>query len=359
MINFLCPSCRVVLEIDDQFAGSAGRCFNCRTSVVVPPASTHWPDGQPLDGNRNVIQEFAPPQLSDNATTVDLIRSFNLLNDTVLKLSRFIDVMFSMMRNEIEVRTDDLKGLLRASNPLTAAPWVSLETEFPVAVDSVDHLQPRGTLSDNTRWPRFVSACERHFGRSLRYLDLGCAGGGMVLEFLLRGHHAVGLEGSDHSRRMLRAEWRTIPHNLFTCDIARPFTLRDSQTKKPFQADVITMWEVLEHIPTARLPELFRNVRNHLADDGVFVASVAMFSDQASGVEYHATIQPRVWWEEALRDNGLAMINEPIFEQFDFCRGIGREAGDPSYYETTADPLGLATYRPGFHIVARKSPLGA
>lgn len=358
MLHFLCPTCRAILSVEDQYAGHTGRCFSCATAVVIPAQSTHWPDGRPLDGSRNIIAEFAPPKLPDNATQTDLIRTVNILNETVLRMIRFVDAMMSMVRGDLELRTDDLKAMLRASLPGAADPVVRLETDFPVASDSPDHIHPRGTSHDNTRWPRFVSACEKHFGRKLRYLDLGCAGGGMVLDFLLRGHLAVGLEGSDYSRRVLRGEWRTIPHNLFTCDVSRPFRVYELSTGQPFKADVIAMWEVLEHIAPARLPELFSNIRQHLTDDGLFVASVAMFSDQADGVEYHATIEPRSWWEEALRENGLTMIDEPVFEPFDFCRGIGRDVSDPSYYPQPFDNSGLTSLRPGFHVVARKSPLG-
>ena len=35
-------------------------------------------------------------------------------------------------------------------------------------------------------------------GRFIKVLDLGCAGGGMVHDFLDGGHVAVGLEGSDY-----------------------------------------------------------------------------------------------------------------------------------------------------------------
>jgi hypothetical protein len=54
-------------------------------------------------------------------------------------------------------------------------------------------------------------------------MDLGCSGGGIILDALLRGHMAIGLEGSDVSLKQQRAEWRVIPNHLFTCDITKPF----------------------------------------------------------------------------------------------------------------------------------------
>ncbi len=87
----------------------------------------------------------------------------------------------------------ELKMEMRAQDILLAtlsehAPVFILDTGKPVAEDSVDHRFPHGTASDSTRWPRFVAACERLFGPRLKFLDLGCAGGGLVL--VLRGHNA-------------------------------------------------------------------------------------------------------------------------------------------------------------------------
>jgi hypothetical protein len=55
-------------------------------------------------------------------------------------------------------------------------------------------------------------------------MDLGCSGGGLVFDFLLRGHTAVGIEGSDFSQKSQRAEWRLLNQcNLLTADITKPF----------------------------------------------------------------------------------------------------------------------------------------
>lgn len=107
----------------------------------------------------------------------------------------------------------------------------------------------RGTRNDNTRCPRFVRKCEDIFGHKIRALDLGCAGGGLVLDFLLAGHSSVGLEGSDYSLKWQRAEWRFLRDRLFTCDITEPYSIIDNSAGKPAQFDLISAWEVLEHLP--------------------------------------------------------------------------------------------------------------
>ncbi|MGB1548571.1 MAG: hypothetical protein ACPHIA_08600, partial [Alphaproteobacteria bacterium] len=70
---------------------------------------------------------------------------------------------------------------------------VAIKTDYPVALASNDHLHPRGTMNDNTRHPRFVTALREWLGDDLSYLDLGCAGGGLVFDFLINGFEAYGI----------------------------------------------------------------------------------------------------------------------------------------------------------------------
>lgn len=218
---------------------------------------------------------------------------------------------------------------LRAQDLLLAEfsesePCFILETEKPVASDSVDHRFPHGTAKDSTRWPRFVAACERLFGPKLSFMDLGCAGGGLVLDFVLRGHDALGLEGSDYSLLRQRAEWRTLPHRLMTCDITSPFKVwRVNGAEMRF--DVISAWDVLEHIPERVLPVMLENARKHLTARGIFTGTVSTRAagNAPDGTNYHATVKPREWWERVFAAAGLiARVPEPfLFE--DYPRGNG------------------------------------
>lgn len=221
----------------------------------------------------------------------------------------------------------------------------TIGTDHPIAYDTDDHKIPWGTAQDNTRSPRFVAACERHFGgrQPLTFMDLGCSGGGLVLDFILRGHEAYGVEGSDYSLRAQRAEWRMLPHNLFTADITRPFTVTGESGASPVACDVITAWEVMEHIANEDLPQLFANVLAHLKPDGVFIGSIALGPDDHNGASYHRTVQPRAWWEQTYRAHGLRMIEAHDFQFYDFCRGTGNGPIDGNYLD---DPS------LGFHFVA-------
>ena len=68
-------------------------------------------------------------------------------------------------------------------------------TDTPIAIRSDDHKFPLGTRNDNSRHPRFVNSCEILFGRAIRHLDLGCAGGGLVWNFCGPATFLWGLRG--------------------------------------------------------------------------------------------------------------------------------------------------------------------
>lgn len=223
---------------------------------------------------------------------------------------------------------------------------VVCDAELEVAYDTDDHNIPWGTAQDNTRSPRFVARCEQLFSRSLTYLDLGCSGGGLALDFILRGHRGFGVEGSDYSLKGQRAEWRLLKRNLFTADITRKFQLRN-RDEGTLACDVISAWEVMEHIADEDLPVLFSNVHSHLKPDGIFVGSIALGPDDnpVTGAKYHRTVQPREWWQARYRDLGFEFTTDHPFEFRDFCRGTANGPIDPDY---SVEP------EVGFHFVARK-----
>jgi 2-polyprenyl-3-methyl-5-hydroxy-6-metoxy-1,4-benzoquinol methylase len=206
----------------------------------------------------------------------------------------------------------------------------TIETAFPIAASSADHLHPRGTVYDNSVNYRFnlkVYELLRPLEK-ITLMDLGCAGGGMVRSFLEDGHAAIGLEGSDASKRMRSGEWDTIPFNLFTCDLTKPFQV--SFAGRPVQFDVITAWEVLEHIPDAVLTGMIDSIALHLKPGGFFIGSVDMLPDgnPLTGAVYHQTLQPASWWEKRFGERGLTKVTKHPFTTQDMVRGHGRSLKD-------------------------------
>lgn len=196
------------------------------------------------------------------------------------------------------------------TTPTTAV--IRVETSKPVAFDSPDHLMPWGTARDNSQNLRFNRRLSKWLGRrDLKVLDLGCSGGGFIKSILDQGGLGVGIEGSDFSEKNRRAEWATIPNHLFTADITETFTVYKGDEVLKF--DVVTAWEVLEHITEEKLAVVLANVSRHLANGGIFLGSVSPNEEIIEGVTLHQTVQPMHWWVNKMSALG--------FEHHDWVRG--------------------------------------
>ena len=186
-------------------------------------------------------------------------------------------------------------------------PQISLETKYPVAFESPDHLMPWGTSRDNNTNKKFVTMLTWRLQRDFpdtprRFLDLGCSGGQLVKDFCDLGWVGIGLEGSDFSLKHRRANWATMAgKNLFTCDITKPFHLKCAAA--PTRFHLITMWEVLEHIHERDLPQVFGNIIHHLEPGGYFIASTSSTPDIHDGVDLHQTRWPNSQWRAMIAKN--------------------------------------------------------
>jgi SAM-dependent methyltransferase len=221
---------------------------------------------------------------------------------------------------------------------------VIVRAEREVAYESPDHLIPFGTRLNNSRHARFNKKLYELYGIDvpLRILDLGCSGGGFVKDCLDDGCLAVGLEGSDYSKKLRRAEWRTIPENLFTADLTAPFQISGEfpEGEVPLQFDVITAWEVMEHIHERDLPMLIANAKKHLRPGGLWIMSVALCDDVHQGVNLHQTVKPKDWWVAKMKKHGLTCVDAYV-----------------NYFNTQFVRGPKDTCRPGFHLVATNDPL--
>lgn len=158
--------------------------------------------------------------------------------------------------------------------------------------------------------------------RSFALLDLGCSGGSFVEEVVnlppdslgRNKIYAVGLEGCEYSLARQRAAWSCIPDNLFCCDVTEAFTLYSKDVLErtlkivPFRFDVISAFEVLEHLQEQKLDQFFKNVTAHLMPDGVFVGSVS----SQEGF-HHETVRSRDWWMAKFAEYNLH-FNQRIYD---------------------------------------------
>lgn len=224
---------------------------------------------------------------------------------------------------------------------------VLLEAERPVAITSPDHRLPWGTRRDNSRNPRFNDKLYRlypRFNQTLKVLDMGCSGGGFVKSLFDEGCLSVGLEGSDYSHKFGRAEWRTIPEYLFTCDITGNFDLFVQTDGSPQRLyfDIVTSWEVMEHIAESDLPRVAANVKKHLAPGALWIMSVSPNAEVINGVVLHQTVRPRPWWIARFAEFGLEHREEYVrYFNTQFVRGPKYNGPGSFHLVLTADPANL------------------
>ncbi|MEH1841978.1 MAG: methyltransferase domain-containing protein [Nostoc sp.] len=204
---------------------------------------------------------------------------------------------------------------------------IQVITEKPIAYDSPDHIEPWGTKHDNSINLNFNYKLAKWIPlKDLTVLDLGCSGGGFVKSIIDLGCFAVGIEGSDYSKIIGRAEWSTIPSNLFTADVTEPFKIlvnsEDEEINHSFEFTVITAWEFIEHISADKLPIVFQNISSHLIKSGIVIMSVSPNEDVINGVRLHQTVENKEWWLAECYRNGF-IHHEEVVKYFDkdFVRG--------------------------------------
>ena len=195
---------------------------------------------------------------------------------------------------------------------------IRLETNYPVAIESPDHIVPVGTVDDNTTDIDYINAVKNYFdNKQIRVLDLGCAGGQLISDFISRGDVGVGLEGSTNARERGAGKHNWDQHgdkNLFTVDLSKPYQLYEDDKKMQF--DFITTWEVVEHIAEEDLKTFFEQINNHLKDDGVFCCSVSVVPDDVGWVDgkflrRHQSVFNSVKWINLLFDCGFELAYDP------------------------------------------------
>lgn len=171
---------------------------------------------------------------------------------------------------------------------------------------SLDYTAPKGGAHDNTGSESFVNFFNN---KTINYLDLGCAGAALVESMFNKGHNSFGIDGSDSQKKQGLNSWGRIPERLFNADITEPFHFIDVGNEK-FKFDVISAWDVLEHLYEDKLPGFCDNLKNNLKSDGYFVCGIADFEDEG----YHVTLHNKDWWVDMFDKNGLVLITDQFEE---------------------------------------------
>jgi predicted TPR repeat methyltransferase len=206
-------------------------------------------------------------------------------------------------------------------------------TKHPIAMDSADYLDPYGSMHNSSTNSLFNQHLYSLFDHKISILDLGCAGGGFVEQCNKDEHYAVGIDGSDYPKKNNLHAWSRIPDKLFTADITKVFNIMENNNFAYF--DVITAWELLEHIPEKDINSFVFNVKCHLKHNGLFIVSINVASQAHAQSIYntgwgitnkfhHRNIKCPKWWDKKLLEFGLIDdINIRSGFQGQFIRGPG------------------------------------
>jgi SAM-dependent methyltransferase len=168
-----------------------------------------------------------------------------------------------------------------------------------LAETSLDHVVPWGTRKCLSVNKRFIEKLCALYGKGAIFslLDLGCAGGHFVSECVERGINSAGIEGSDWSQKQGRGAWRIHGDKLFVSDITKPFSFDTS-------FDVITAWEVVEHLTEDGVGSFFQNAANASSQNTLLIISTTSEPDFVNGVNLHQTMKGHEWWIKAARKHG-------------------------------------------------------
>jgi SAM-dependent methyltransferase len=194
---------------------------------------------------------------------------------------------------------------------------IKLKTKHLIAYDSPDHIFPWGTMRDNSTNEGFINETLEFWGQrgkdKINFLDLGCSGGQLVVDYINKGHLGIGLEGSDYSVKHKRANWPEYHNkNLFTCDVTKEYKLFEND--KQIKFDVITAWEVIEHIKPEDLKPFFKYINDNLEQGGFFCGSISMKQEVLQGHVLHQT----VWNEKTWYDNFPEILTGTTLELYDY-----------------------------------------
>ncbi|APQ12468.1 hypothetical protein BJP27_13515 [Pseudomonas oryzihabitans] len=201
-----------------------------------------------------------------------------------------------------------------------------VKTSYPIAYESNDHLNPDSTLEGIYRNTVFVKHCIDVLGKDFSALDLGTGSGGIVFEFIMNGINSLGIDGSDFCKKHKFGYWSLTPKNFHTCDLTKPYTISSLAKNAKAEFDLITMWEVLEHISEDKLDFLLGNIMLHLKSNGYFIGSISFVPyEDGNGNPYHVTLKPKSWWRKKFDDLGLVWLetSEHPFDVTRFPRGNG------------------------------------
>jgi len=154
-----------------------------------------------------------------------------------------------------------------------------------------------------SHYDRAISMLEKIFPNSINGIDLGC-GSGAFLYYIKERKKNWNMIGCDYSQRVDYYKEGQKEIKVLNMDFLK-------QEIGNNEYDLITAWEVIEHIPFSDVKIMIDKVYNALKQDGVFLFSTPdfdsplsqMFDFYASSPPHHPLVFSKSWMEYYFKNN--------------------------------------------------------
>jgi 2-polyprenyl-3-methyl-5-hydroxy-6-metoxy-1,4-benzoquinol methylase len=142
------------------------------------------------------------------------------------------------------------------------------------------------------------------YGTPQHTLDVGAGIGDFTAAWLKRGVDAYALEGSKECLSKI-----VIPRErMIIADLRFPINL---PVNVPQKYDLITCWEVAEHIEREYVVPFIQNLAKFVEDDGVLAMSICTLAGR-----YHCTVRELPWWLSHFKAAGFRHTgDEELFRE--------------------------------------------
>lgn len=149
----------------------------------------------------------------------------------------------------------------------------------------------------------FINKIYSWFNKTpLNILDIGCGGAALVEDFVKDGHNGIGLDANYNYRDHNVSAWGRIPDNLFVCDVGQKFHICETTNYTHLvMFDLVTSWELLEHIRPDDINAVMENIRRHTRVGAYFAGSASEDSDY----KVHRLIRGMDWWTAKFSEFGF------------------------------------------------------
>ena len=221
--------------------------------------------------------------------------------DFAFKLDGLQNVLHNSGAVPVKKKFSSAREIVDNSLKSTALPQGIEGFEGFRPVDAVfDDKRERGELWSNARLAGVIAAFGHAHYQEPSILDLGC--GPAHLFFFFRRYGVVDYLGVDGSPYF-------IEFNPLLEGFERHFRTLDLQDEirfcldpeTPCQFDIVTSFEVLEHMREDKIDNFIRTMRNHMHSESVAFCTASTNQN----VAVHVLVRDRDWWAERFARFGL------------------------------------------------------